>query len=244
MGRELEVRTGLRIDAALDRIRSKMSLTGMAAKWHLAKASDIIRNPHLIARDVGPLGEAEEAEYLNKLPALIAKIQEQDRRCSACWCARVGRDNENQYLVERAELMRLFQLVRLRLKLYERVARQSDKPLLRSAISFVSEEHDETPEVVQLEAIIRMRLPDFIKLETDLINDFFDLDAAREELFAANAEIALSIARSQPQSNEATESSALAGLRRAAAWYDHKAGYSFEAYAQEWIQEAIDKRRE
>ena len=84
MTREVEVRTGIRIDAALDRVRSKISSMGMAGKWHLGKASDVLQSVELLRRDVQSLGEHEEAKYLDHLPCLIAETREQNWRCAEC----------------------------------------------------------------------------------------------------------------------------------------------------------------
>jgi hypothetical protein len=241
--RELEVRTGLRIDAALDRIRCKVNLMGKAGKWHVGKASDILESPDLLERCVELPNEHEEAKYLDQLPALVAEATDQDRRCAECWDTGRGAEDASRYLVEREELIRLFQRFRFRPKLYERLVRQPDKPLLREAIQFLSAGQEDTPEAIALERVLRMRLRDFVILEEGLLDDLHDLDEAREELVAAHKGLALSMACAQSPSDESTVSSALVGLRRAAAWYDYQRGYSFEEYAQHWVQEAIDKRR-
>ncbi len=243
MHRDLEVRTGLRIDAALNRIRCKVSRMGMAGKWHTGKASDILQCPDLLERYVELPNEHDEAEYLIQLPTLVAEVNEQDRCCAECWDADRTAETASRYLVEREGLIRVFQRFGFRLKLYERLVRQQDKPLLHKAIEFLGAGQEDTPEAIALERALRMRLQDFVKLEEGLMDDLQDLDAAREELIVAHQGVALNIARSQPRPDESTVSSALLGLRRAAGWYDYKRGYSFDEYAQHWVQEAIDKRR-
>jgi hypothetical protein len=241
--RELEIRIGIRTDAALDRIRSKVHLTGMAGQWHIGKALAIIDNPSLLDQYVERLGEHEAGKYLDELPALVKDAKEQDRCCAECWGSDLSPEQQSRYRVERGELIRLFQRLRFRPKLYERLVRQPDKSLLRQAIRLLSAEVANTPVVVAVEAIVRMSLQDFVLLEEGLVDDCRDLDDARGELCAAHEELALTIARSQPRSEQSVVSSALVGLRRAATWYDSSRGYSFAAYAQYWIQEAIDKRR-
>ncbi len=57
MDRHVEVSIGVRIDAALDRIRSKVCLMGMAGKWHVGKAPGLLQNPGLFKQYVKLLGE-------------------------------------------------------------------------------------------------------------------------------------------------------------------------------------------
>jgi hypothetical protein len=241
--RDLEVRIGMCIDAVLDRIRSKVSLTGMAGKWHIGRASELLQSPELFELCVKPLSEHDEAKYLELLPGLIAETEEQDRRCAECWDTNMGVDQQNQYLAEREELIRLFLRFQFQPKVYERLVRQPEKPFLRDALRFLSAGRENTPEAIGLASILRMRLRDFVALEEGLVEDFRTLDEARDELCAAHKELALKVARLQPRSDESTLPSALVGLRRAAAYYDYKRGYSFEEYAEAWIQEAIHKRR-
>jgi hypothetical protein len=241
--REVEIRTGCRIDAALGRIQSQVSLMGMAGKWHLGKASDVLKNPSLLERDVDLRGGPPEADYLEQLPSLIAQAAAQDGRCAECWNTVARPDGEDQYALERDQLVRLFQRFRIRPKLYERLVRQPDKPILRRALRLLSEGKERTAEATAVERAVRMRLQDYVRLEEGFAPEIRDLDEARYELFAAHQALAFDMARSQMESDESTISSALDGLRRAAAWYDYKRGFNFEQYAQHWIQAAIDKRR-
>ena len=241
--RELEVRTGVRIDAALDRIRCKVSLMGTAGRWHFGKGSDILQSPDLLGRYVELPNEHEEAKYLAQLSALVAEATEQDRRCAECWDTGSKSEATSQYLVERDALIQLFPRFRFRPKMYERLVRQSDKPVLSNAIQFLAGGQECTPEAMALERVLRTRLREFVKLEEGIKDDLCELDETRKELITAHMELALNMARSQPRLDESAVSSALVGLQRAASWYDYKRGYSFEEYAQHWVQEAIDKRR-
>jgi hypothetical protein len=243
MAHDLEVRIGRRIESVLVRIRSRVSLMGMAGKWHVGKASDVFQDRGFLERFVVPLGQSAEAKYLEGLPVLIAQTREQDRRCEAYWDASKGVQDRTGYLAEREKLVELLPRFEFRLKLYELLVRQPEKPLLRDAIRLLEAGQESTPEAMAIEAIVRMRLREFIALEEKLAEDFRDLDEARRELWSAHEDLAREIAGSQPRSDPSTVSSALVGLRRAAAWYDYKGGYSFAEYARHWIQEAIRKRR-
>ena len=241
MERELEFRTGLRIDAALDRIRTKVTQAGMAGKWHIAKASQILTKGKI--EGYVDLPEVDEPKYLEHLPELIVLAENQDQRCAECWKTGMRPEEERRYLHEREQLIRLFHRFQLKPKLYEQLTRQPDKPLLCDAMRLMRSGQENTQEAMALERSLRMRLTDFIRLEEFLADDFRDLDEAREELFTAHQAFALRIAQSQQVADESTVSSALAGLRKATAYYDHKRGYSFKEYAQHWVQSFIEKRR-
>ena len=158
MDRELEIRIGNRIDAALSRIRSKMHLLGMAGRWHVGKSSEVLKNPDQLKRYVAPLKEHDEAKYLDQLPALIEETSRQDLRCTECWFANSEPEQKSRYLAERDKLVRLFSHFQFRAKLYERLARQQVKPLLRSAIQLQREKQENTPAAIDLEQVLRLSL--------------------------------------------------------------------------------------
>ena len=243
MTREVEIRTGRHIDAALGRIQSKVSLMGMAGTWHLGKASEVLKDPAVFERYVDLRDKREEANYLPQLPALVAETSEQDRCCAECWDTATGPEGETRYLEDRNQLVRLFERFQFRPQLYERLVRQADKPILCRARQLMSAGEERTAETTTLERVVRMRLQDYVRLEEGIAADIQDLDKARDELFTAYQALAFDMARSPMESDESTISSALDGLRRAAAWYDYKRGFSFTEYAQHWVQAAIDKRR-
>lgn len=233
----------MRIDAALRRVQSKACLTGMAGRWHVAKASSILETPTLVKAYVVGLDEPDRAIYLEHLPALIAKTKEYDQHCQAAWhfCAQTR--GKGQFVAERRKLLRLFRSFQFRPILYERVVRATEKPLLRQARDVLAANLDTSEEATRLEAIVRMRLHEFVASEENIAADLRDLDAARAQLSAAYQWLAREISDEQEQSDEKTWTSAIVGLQRAAARYDYKEGFSFAPYAREWILEAIEKRR-
>ena len=216
---------------------------GQMSVWRawpeIGTSSDLVKSPDLLERYVELLGGHGGANYLTRLPALIAEAKEQDGGCAECW----GSERESYYRVELDKLISVFQRFHFRPKVYERLIRQPDKPLLRDAVLFMNTGQQNSPEAIELERIVRMRLRDFVLLEEQLSDSCRELDEAREELCATYEQLALRIGHAQTHSDESTIASALVGLRRATAWYDYKRGFSFEEYAQHWIQEAIDKRR-
>ncbi|HEX4611103.1 MAG TPA: hypothetical protein VH092_23130 [Urbifossiella sp.] len=243
MGDSAEARFGPRIEAALERVRDKVFLMGTAGRWHVGKASDVVRDAALVERYVTPLGEADSADYLRALPELIEQTRTADERCAAAWRVRTPSDNSADFLAGREHLIHLFARFRFRLKVYERLVRRSEKPLLRIAVELLGASHTSTAEVEGLEAVVRMSLAEFVAIEEGLAADLLDADTARERLWAAYEELALGIARSRPDHDAVTTACARAGLQRAANWYDHRPGYSFAEYARPWIQRAVDERR-
>jgi hypothetical protein len=183
--RDLEVRIGVRIDAAFVRILTKVCSMGMAAKWHIGRASDLLQNPDVLKSVVELPAEQDQASYLDQLPALIAQAQEQDQRCAGSWSRGMDPAQENRYRVEEDALIELLKRFRFQPKLYELLVRQPDKPRLRDAIRLLKEGKT-TPEAVALEQILRMQLREFVLLAQRLEDDLRDLNDARETLCAAN----------------------------------------------------------
>lgn len=244
MDHDVELQTGLRIDAALRNIQAKVCLTGMAGRWHVRKACSIIETPDLLERSVVELEEREQAIYVDRLPALIAKTEHQDALCQAVWhsCNELG--NRSRFLDERRVLLSLYRSFQFQLKTYERVVRQPEKPLLTEANDLIEAKLEKSPQARRLEAIARMRLPEFVALENGIAHDLRNLDVARGELSLAFQWLAQEIAEEQQGEDQKTLASATIGLRRATGWYDHKRGYPFAEYARWWILEAIEKHRE
>lgn len=243
MESELELRIGTRVDEALGRIRSKVCRLGMAGKWHLATALDVVRSPELLRQIVEPLNVEECAAYVDRLPNLVAATRGQDRRCATCWDIAATSGRNSDYLANRETLMRLFQQFRFHPKRYERLVRQPEKPVLQNARRILAAGEEGSTEAKELERILRMRVRDCVALEGDIAQDLAALDGARDELFHAHEQLAFEIAHEQSDCDDQKIASALIGLRRAVGWYDHKRGFDFPEYARHWIQEAIDTRR-
>jgi DNA-directed RNA polymerase sigma subunit (sigma70/sigma32) len=243
MDRASEVGICERVDAILERIRSKVFQMGMAGEWHIARASDIQRQPTLMQALVDTLDEEEKTSYLDCFNSLLAETKKQEARCKTYWDTNNGCSDITSYLGDREKLIELFLRFRFPPKWYEMLIRQEDKPLVQDAARLLTSGMDASADAQQIESKIRLTLRDLLALEEDLTKDLQNLDRARAELWMAHRDLARTIADADPRKDELTYESALVGLQRASKWYDYKRGYGFAEYAQHWIEEAIQKRR-
>lgn len=241
MDSESETKVGRRIEAALHAIRHAHFRLGMSGRWHIGKARDIVADHSLMERLVDPLDEQTEARYLNGFPALIAAIESQDAMCADLW-SEISPDSETEYTTEHDHLCDLFRQLQFTLKSYERTVRQPQKPLLTHAKELVRESSGH-PAVKELEQRLRLRLNDFIQLETEIDENLAKLDAARNELADAHRDFAIQCAADSGQSDETTVACALYGVEKAAEYFDYTRGYRFTTYARHWIEKAIELRR-
>src|SRR5262249_16144484 len=219
---------------------------GMAATMHVGKGRRILGDPKLIEILVEPLEKDEQEQYLDSLPQLNAETLEQEHRCVVCWNCRKHGEDDLIYRQYGDRLLRLFRKFRFPPRAYERVVRQSEKPMLQEAIRLLESDgsgENETRERRLLEGRFRMSLREFVSLEEGLAADLCALDEVRTELWTAHESLAIEIAQKQRKPDEVTVKSAMIGLMKAAETYNYKRGYSFALYAQWWIRDAIRKRK-
>jgi DNA-directed RNA polymerase sigma subunit (sigma70/sigma32) len=200
----------------------------------------LLKNPELLnqRRYIG-IEVNDRADYLGRLPTLLAQTTDCDRRCSELW--RTG--DLSAFLSARAELVALFAEFKFHWKLYERLVRHAEIPIFRKAILLIQQGQESTSDAIAIENKARMRLRELVTVWEELSNDLADLDAARQELWSAHEWLAIEIAASQSESGPAVLAHAIVGLKRAATAYGYEHTFSFAEYAQHWIREAIAKRR-
>jgi hypothetical protein len=228
---------GQQIDAELDAIRRCVFQIGMAGRWHIGKATDVLNDHSLVETHVVPMDESETVLYLSILEGLIVATKAQNELCGTLW-EKTAPVRSGEYDMEHANLCSLFERFRFRSKAYERTVRQTDKPYLRQANALVNESGDH-PEVQKLERILRLSLREFIELEDRIQRTLARLDAARELLADGHHDFAMQYARSLGISDDQSIESVLLSLRKASGYYDYKQGYAFTEYARHWINRAL-----
>jgi hypothetical protein len=233
------------MEEAQQRIRQAVCRVGMAAGWHVAKASDIVRDPGALDLHVVPLGEAAAAAYLGSLPGLIKRVRSQDRKCAKRWHSRAETADLTAFEREQGKLAELLLQFRFRFRTYERLVRQpqNQKWILLRANELLGGEAGRVQEVRGLESMLRLTLLEFVKLEEAIAEDLRILDEKRGELVAAHAEFARKKAETLAPSDPDAVSYALGGLRKAADHYDYRRGYRFSTYAQWWIKKAVRDKK-
>jgi DNA-directed RNA polymerase sigma subunit (sigma70/sigma32) len=213
----------------------------MAARFHIGKAKAALEKPELLDRLVSLRDKDQIAEYLQALPLLIEQTTQQDHRCAELWEARVGREEPSNFLWEQSHLEQLLLGFRYSLRAYEKLVRQSDKPLVAQVQRALLGGNVRATRT--LESLLRMDLQSFLDQEEAVNNDLRDIDAARTELAEAHDEFARRLARKHGDGSPQAVRHALCGLRKAAECYDHRNGYRFATYAQWWIRAAIVQKR-
>jgi DNA-directed RNA polymerase sigma subunit (sigma70/sigma32) len=243
MTREEERLLGEGIEQAWRRIRGRMCRFGMATRWHLGKARDILRDNSCLEKHVLHLKPEEVTAYLEALPQLIRAVEKQDARCAALWAARETQPDLADYRRELDRLAELFSQFQYPARDYERVVRQEPKKLLDDVRRTLAKPNPPVPEVRGLEMFLRARLQEFVDLEEEHVQDVQTLDRLRAELIAGHEEFVCTVAARYVSKEPDALFYARCGLAKAAESYEVSRGYRFATYAIWWIRAAIENKR-
>jgi hypothetical protein len=226
------------------RIRTRLCRTGMAGKWHLGKARDVLRDPALMELHVWSLTQEEAAAYLAALPLLVQQTEAQDARCAKLWAAREAQPDLAEYEREQARLIEQFFQFRYPVRSYERVVRQEPKPLLDDVRRALAQPSLPPDQVRGMETYLRMRLREYVDLEEANLQDLQTLDQLRAELIAGHEELALTVSgRYAAKEWPDALFFARCGLYKAAESYEPSSNYRFGTYAVWWMRSAIVNKR-
>jgi DNA-directed RNA polymerase sigma subunit (sigma70/sigma32) len=243
MTREEERLLGQGIEQAWQRIRGRMCRLGMATRWHLGKARDILRDNSCLEKHVLHLEPEETSAYLEALPQLVKQVKKQDARCAALWAARETHPDLADYQREQGTLADLFLRFQYPDRAYERVVRQEPKKLLDDVRRTLAKPNPPLPEVRGLETFLRVRLQEFVDLEEENTRDGQTLDRLRAELIAGHEDFVRTVAARYGAKVPDALFYARCGLAKAAESYPVSRGYRFGTYAIWWIRAAIDNKR-
>jgi hypothetical protein len=234
------------IEQALLQVRDRVFRMGMTGRYHIAKARDALGDPALFKRYVEPFeNDVQADEYRRSLPALIEQTRELDARCASLWQARPADPLGSllPYYAERDRLAELFLRFRFPLRSYERLVRQSSKPLLQDARRLLDEVPQRPAAVRSLELLLRLSLAAFVALEEEIAAELRLLDGLRAAVVAAYRARAAEKAAEIDGADPGAVRYALCGLQRAAVYYDPRRGYSFWVYAEHWVEESVRKKK-
>ena len=233
------------IEQAQERIRDAVFRMGMAARLHVGKAFGLLDKPDPFESNslVIPFDDDDQAAaYLADLPELNKRTRAEDIRCASLWEPGGLWFDEDEYAREQDKLAGLFLKFRFTLRSYERLVRQPDKPLLDQARQ-LSEEVGSSEEIDRLESLLRLRLRDFIALEDAIADELRRIDAVRAELVASFGDFARRMAETIAGSDPEAIRFANCGVIKAAEYYDPRRGYTFESYAEFWVEKAIHDQK-
>jgi hypothetical protein len=244
MVQPVEERLCKRMEASLFEIRARVMREGMAVRWHIAKARDILDDPDRLRSTVIPLDEHEEARYLSNLPSLITLVEEQDARCAAAWGATdAATTGRAAYECEWLLLSNILLEFRYLPRLYGKLVQYAKKPLLERARKALSASDTSADELTQIQRIVRMSLREIIDLEEANASDIERWTALRNELTQAYDDVAVQIAAAHG-TGEDLLAAARHGLFLATGYYEYHRGYSFPEYAQHWVEREIRRQKD
>src|SRR5262249_55660793 len=159
----------------------RLCRTGMAARWHLGKARDILRDPALLEQHVWHLKPEEAAAYLAALPQLVKQTAKQNTHCVKLWGMRESQPDLAEYEREQDRLIELLFQFQYPYRAYERLVRQEAKPLLDSVRRALAESSLPPNQLRGMETHLRMRLQEYVDLEDANVQDIQTLDRLRAE---------------------------------------------------------------
>jgi hypothetical protein len=163
---------------------------GLSGRYHAGKARDLIGDP---AKSELHTTATDQDEYQRQLPALIERIELLDELSRRAWLA--SRERDASFLKIQRQLVELYDAVRLRPRNYERLARQSDKPLVDEARLSSSLPPDDSTRI-SIEDQIRMPVGDYLQLEVEIANTVAKIDDLRDRFAAGYADFARECATS------------------------------------------------
>jgi hypothetical protein len=244
MVQPIEERLCQGMETVLSEIRARVMREGMAVRWHIAKARDILDDPERLKSTVIPLDEHEEARYLSNLPSLITSVEEQDARCAAAWeAAEATTDDRAGYQREWLQLSNLLFEFRYLLRLYGKLVMYPKKPLLERARRAFAASDTSPDEVTQIQRTVRILLSEFIALEEANASDIERWTDLRNELTQAYDKVAVEIA-AEHGDGEDILAAARHGLFLASGYYEHRRGYSFPEYARHWVERGVQRQKD
>ena len=209
--------------------------TGRAGKYHAGKARDLIGDLESVTLKTTAV---DPQVYQQCLPILVQQINEIDESLEHAW--HMSRTRDENYLELENEISSLFDAVSLRPRIYERLVRQSEKPLIKQAIrcSKLSRDHKER---LAFEDLLRMRVDEFLDLENGIAARLTTIDELRDGFAAQFHEFATDCASNYGDGSSMAHAGAKIGLRWAVNCYDERNGHEFTDYSTFWIKRELSR---
>lgn len=211
-------------------IRLAIYRTGMAGRYHLGKARDMLADAQ---RAEALTGACDMADHLRHLPAVIERIEELDARADAMWA-----ESGEVPPTVLARLAEAYDAVRLLPRAYERLARQSDKPIIAQAVH-ARELAAKHPQRLDLERTLRLRVDDYLRLEEQIQAALSAIDSDRDAIALAHEEMANAYVRAAGYGDEIAFAAGRLGTRLAVNLFDDRLGYDLIDYATPWIDREL-----
>ena len=205
--------------------------TGQAARYHVGKARDMVRDPKKLAvlADV-----TDTSAHQRLLRDLIDQIEAMDLQADDAW---VNEDHD-ALAKARAALSDLYDKVGLRPSAYERLVRQFETPRLNEARRACALSSDD-PLRRRLERLLRMSAEDFVQLVGRIAERMNQIDSDRDAFARDHRQFAETYVRSLGRDDRISLAAAFLATRRAVNYFDDRRGYKFTDYATSWIDREL-----
>ena len=225
----LEVRRLLRVTQQL------MYRNGMAGRYHAGKAQNMIDAPEKILVQTTV---TDTKTYMAMLPSLAEDIIQRDTELRSLW-EEGKRDSEN-YQTKCTEMYDAYDRLQLTSLTYERLLRQSDKPIIEDARN-ACRLHKQDTKRKHLERQFRLDINEYIEIENHISATLGRIDDLREEFANSYKEFSDTYVREISDGSKMAMAAGQIGIRHATRFFHDRTDYQFEAYAKHFIKRELDR---
>ena len=224
-----------RIRVCQRRIQLAVYRTRMAAAYHIGKARDMVADENRARRLTGI---DDIAQLRTQLPPVIERIDHLNSLADAAW-AELPR-NTDKLTDYASQLAEAYDATHLKLRVYERLVRQTEKPLLADAEA-ARDLPCEAQTRMSIERLLRMNIEDYVALESEIASNLGRIDAERHAVVRAHRDLTDTYVRSTGRTDENSLAAGQHGVWLATTQFDERQGYDFMDYASAWIDRELDR---
>ena len=225
-----------------DRIRSwqrqiqvAVYSTRMAAAYHIGKARDMVADNN---KALALTGFDDVTLLSTQLPALVEHIAQLNDLADAEWAERPrSTEKLTQY---NSLLAEAYDAIHLHPRVYERLVRQLEKPVLADARSFKDLPND-SPSRREIERFLRLEIEDYLALESEIASNLRQVDTARNAVVESHRELTDEYVRATGRNDEISIAAGRHAVGLATTRFDDRKGYGFMDYASQWIDRELDR---
>lgn len=208
---------------------------GISGRCHAGKAREMLDDIDKIEQSTDAVNPREHQQ---RLPAIIEHIERLDREAQDFW--QRTRQNDSSVRRIQGELNKAYDAVSLKPRNYERLVRQSDKPLLEEAKAACQRPTGD-PGRDCLEDRLRMSVDDFLELEQEITRCLAEIDRLRDSFAETYREFVNDYIRSVADGSRMSLAAGFLGMRRAVNSFDDRRGFQFVHYVTPWIDRELSR---
>lgn len=208
---------------------------GLSGRYHTGKAKDLVGNSE---KSEMLTTATDQQEYQRQLPALVERIEALDALSMQTWLA--SRKRNAQFLDIQKQLIEAYDSVQLLPRNYERLVRQSEKPLVAKAKRSIGLPPDHGIRL-SVEDHVRMPVGDYLRQESEIDNSLAKIDRLRDSFAVRYTDFAHGCAESMGNGTQLSQTAASLGLRQAVNTFDDRHGWDFKKYATFFINRELSR---